>query len=299
MITLDAHSTLANPGPKPPIIYREMRDELERARRALGELGKSLKSISGDAAPPAVHKLRTAARKVEAIATALEQLEGKESRRLLKSIGPMRKAAGGVRDMDVLLTNTRRLARYSSADSVARLVEQLEIARRNKANDLRRALNRKRDAARDNLKDYSKLVRAEMQPGKHAAASNGHLSPTLDGIHSAAMNAVRELSAWPPLDAENIHAFRLKVKGLRYTLQLAGDAAPGLLETLGDVQRRIGDWHDWQQLNEIAREILDPERDAALLDRIGRTTGRRFDRALAAAGALRAKYLATPFIAGI
>jgi hypothetical protein len=25
------------------------------------------------------------------------------------------------------------------------------------------------------------------------------------------------------------------------------------------VQRRIGDWHDWQQLAEIARAILDPE----------------------------------------
>ena len=36
------------------------------------------------------------------------------------------------------------------------------------------------------------------------------------------------------------------------------------------MQRRIGDWHDWQQLDEIAREILDPERDGALLTRIGR-----------------------------
>ena len=70
------------------------------------------------------------------------------------------------------------------------------------------------------------------------------------------MNVVRELGEWPPLDAENIHAFRLKVKVLRYILQLSGDADSGLEETLGNVQRRIGDWHDWQQLEEIAGQLL-------------------------------------------
>ncbi len=80
------------------------------------------------------------------------------------------------------------------------------------------------------------------------------------------MNVVRELGEWPPLDAENIHAFRLKVKELRYILQLDADADPGLVEALGDVQRRIGDWHDWHQLEEIAREVLDLEQDRALLD---------------------------------
>ena len=58
------------------------------------------------------------------------------------------------------------------------------------------------------------------------------------------------------LTQSNIHAFRLKVKELRYILQLYADADPGLVDALGEVQRRIGDWHDWQQLAEIAREIL-------------------------------------------
>ncbi len=71
------------------------------------------------------------------------------------------------------------------------------------------------------------------------------------------------------------------------------------MEALGDVQRRIGDWHDWQQLEEIARQVLVDEKDRALLDRIGKTVKRSFDRALTAANALRGRYFVMPFAAGI
>ncbi len=90
-----------------------MADELERARKAVRELGKTLKSLPSDPPPREVHKLRTATRRVEAIAAVLAPVEGKESRRLLKSIEPVRKAAGGVREMDVLIGNARKLARHS------------------------------------------------------------------------------------------------------------------------------------------------------------------------------------------
>ena len=87
-----------------------MTGELERVQKALRELGKSLKSLPANPAPKEVHKLRTAARRVEAIAGALPEAEGKASRRLVKSIEPLRKAAGGVRDMDVLAANARKLS---------------------------------------------------------------------------------------------------------------------------------------------------------------------------------------------
>ena len=89
---------------------------------------------------------------------------------------------------------------------------------------------------------------------------------------------VRELGEWTPLDAGNMHEFRLKVKQLRYTLQLDAQADPALVEALGDVQRRIGDWHDWHQLAEIAREVLDSaNKTARCSTRIGETVKRRFD----------------------
>jgi hypothetical protein len=52
-------------------------------------------------------------------------------------------------------------------------------------------------------------------------------------------------------------------------------------------------------LEEIAREVLNAERDQALLTRIAQTVRRKFDPALAAANALRGKYLTMPFADGI
>jgi CHAD domain-containing protein len=304
-----------------------MADELESAQKALRELAKTLKSLPRDPLPEQVHKLRTATRRVEAIAPTL--VDKNKSERLLKSIGPVRKAAGGVRDMDVLISKVRKLARYFeqkqnsralpkslpggfssekkplkgraigfsysgsavAGDSLARLVEQMQIARQQNAVELRRALGRRRDAARQNLKQCSKLIQSALIPVSPAASANGQGH---EGVHAAAMSVARELGEWAPLDASNIHAFRLKAKELRYILQLSADANSGLVDALGQAQRRIGDWHDWQKLEEIARETLDPERDGALLKHIGQSVERRLDRALSAANALRGKYLSMP-----
>jgi CHAD domain-containing protein len=275
-----------------------MAEELERARKAMRELSKTLKSLPKDPPPGEVHKLRTATRRVEAIVSVLAQVEGKESRRLLKSIEPIRKAAGGVREMDVMIGNARKLARYAEGDSLTRLVEQLQIGRQQNAVELRRVLDRQRAAARQKLKDYSSLIRTTAAHAKRTASANVLPANAHEGIHSAAANVVRELGAWPPLNAENIHAFRLKVKELRYILQLSSDANSELGEALGNVQRRIGDWHDWHQLHEIASQILTPERGLALFERIDETTKRKFDQALVAANGLRGKYLSMPVAQG-
>jgi CHAD domain-containing protein len=273
-----------------------MADELERVRKALRELGESLESLSGDCAPKDVHKLRTASRRVEAVAGVLEAADGKKSRRLVKSIEPIRKAAGGVRDMDVLLADARKLARNCDGESLNHLVAHLEAVRQQSAGELKHALHHRSKAVLEDLKEYSRFVASA---AKHAQSrSDEQASRAQEEIHSAAANLMRELGDWKPLDANNLHEFRLKVKQLRYTLQLDAQADARLVEALGEVQRRIGDWHDWHQLEEIARRVLVLEEDRALLDRIGETVKRRFDRALASAHALRGKYLNVPVAMG-
>jgi len=275
-----------------------MADELERVRKALRELGKSLQSLSGDSAPKDVHKLRTASRRVEAIAGVLEAAGGKKSRRLVKSIEPVRKAAGGVRDMDVLLADARKLARYSHGESLNHLVAHLETAREQNAGELQHALHHRRKTVLEDLKEYSRFVASVAKHAQSNSRLGADANQSQEKIHSSAANVMRELGGWKPLDADNLHEFRLKVKQLRYTLQLDAQADPSLVEALGDVQRRVGDWHDWHQLEEIARGVLVLEEDHALLDRIGETVKRRFDRALAAANALRGKYLNMPMAMG-
>jgi CHAD domain-containing protein len=271
-----------------------MADELERVRKALRELGKSLESLHGESAPKNVHKLRTASRRVEAIAGVLQAADGKKSRRLVKSIEPVRKAAGGVRDMDVLLADARKLARYCDGESLGHLVEHLETARQQYAGELQHALHHRRKAVLADLKEYSKFVASAAKHAQSGSHADEKASRAQEEIHSSAMDVMRELGDWQPLEAENLHEFRLKVKQLRYTLQLDAQADTALVEALGDAQRRIGGWHDWHQLEQIARQVLLLEEDRALLDRIGETVKRRFDRALAAANALRGKYLNIP-----
>jgi CHAD domain-containing protein len=271
-----------------------MAGELERVRKALRELGKSLESLHGESAPKDVHKLRTASRRVEAIAGVLQAVDGKKSRRLVKSIEPVRKAAGGVRDMDVLLADARKLARYCDGESLGHLVEHLETARQQYAGELQHALHHRRKAVLADLKEYSKFVASAAKHAQSASSSGADANQSQENIHSSAMDVMRELGDWTPLEADNLHEFRLKVKQLRYTLQLDAQSDAALVEALGDVQRRIGDWHDWHQLEQIARQALLLEEDRALLDRIGETVKRRFDRALAAANALRGKYLNIP-----
>jgi CHAD domain-containing protein len=275
-----------------------MAGELERVRKALRELGKSLRSLSGDSAPKHVHKLRTASRRVESIAGVLEAADGKKSRRLVKSIEPIRKAAGGVRDMDVLLADARKLARYCDGESLNHLVAHLETARQQSAGELQHALHHRRKAVLEDLKEYSRFVASLAKHAQSSSRSDAEAGRAQEEINSSAMNVLRELGDWKPLDADNLHEFRLKVKQLRYTLQLDAQADASLVEALGDVQRRVGDWHDWHQLEEIARGVLVLEEDHALLDRIGETVKRRFDRALAAANALRGKYLNMPMAMG-
>jgi len=276
-----------------------MADELERVRKALHELGKSLESLPGNPAPKNVHKLRTSSRRVEAVAGVLKPADRKRSRHLVKSIKPLRKAAGGVRDMDVLAANARKLARYCAGESLNHLLAHLELARRQNAAELQHALHRRRKDAMEDLEEYSSAVQSALKPKKSNSHSSDQTNRAQEEVRSAAMNAVRELGYWKQLDGENLHAFRLKVKHLRYTLQLDEHADSDLMEALGDVQRRIGDWHDWEQLKEIAHQALVLEQDQPLLDRIDRTAKRRFDRALAAANALHAKYLAMPPAAGV
>jgi CHAD domain-containing protein len=190
--------------------------------------------------------------------------------------------------MDVLASNARRLALQAGGDSLTRLVELLQTSRQQKADELRRTLGHRRKVARTRLKQYSKHVLSALVPTKPGAAGDGHLH---ESARSASIKYMAELSGFPALTVDNVHAFRLKVKELRYTLQLLADADTEFVEALGDVQRRIGDWHDWQQLEERTREIFDAERDKALLMRIAEIAKRKLDLALAAANALRRRYL--------
>jgi CHAD domain-containing protein len=261
----------------------------QRVQKPLRELRKSLRKLSPDPPPEEVHALRTLTRRVEAIAAAWEHGDGKLQQRLLRSIQPIRRAAGRVRDMDVLAANVLGLPQSSA--SLARLVENLRSARRAYANALLRAAGRHRKAACHAVKQYSRLVRPAFAGNKSSLSAGARASQAENAIHSAATKRMSALSRWPALDESNLHDFRLKIKELRSILQLFADSDRGLVEALGGANTRIGDWHDWQQLKEIAEGIPGEPLDRALLAQIGRTVKSKLRLALAACDALRKTYL--------
>jgi CHAD domain-containing protein len=272
--------------------------ELERVEKPLRQLRKLLKELPSNPAPGEVHKLRTRARKIEALAAALEPADAKQTRRLLKAIKPVRKAAGDVRDMDVLKGDLLHMRvngtkNGRTGDSVVRLVKHLSTVRRKSAADLLDAVDRQRKPARRELRSYEKLLDSVARGKKAAPIDGSRAFEPEDGDDSRAAALMDELADWPRLNAHNIHPFRLKVKELRYVLELFPHAEVRFVELLGKVKDEIGEWHDWQQLGEIAREVLDAQEDRALLAQIDEVAKQKLAHALAGANGLRRGYLRT------
>ncbi len=259
--------------------------EFERVQRPLRELRKLLKSLPENPEPEEVHRLRTRTRRVEAVAAALDPDGDRQTRRLLKVLKPVRRAAGGVRDLDVLIEDLARLRQGAKSPALDRLIGYLNRMRRRSAGRLADTVSEQRKPARRSLKKYSRMLESAAS-GKKPVRSEGIGEPDARG-GSAADRLMDELARWPRLSAKNLHLFRLKVKKLRYVLEM--DTAPdaGLMAALADVKERIGEWHDWQQLAAMANEVLDPIHDRELLERIEATGGQKLAEALAAANALR------------
>src|SRR5205085_10736369 len=98
---------------------------------------------------------------------------------------------------------------------------------------------------------------------------------------AAAVKLAVELAAPARLGKTTLHPYRIAVKELRNVLQLAtGGARHALVDDLGEVKDAIGEWHDWQELIEIAGKALRHGPRCPLMSEIRNTTERSFERAL-------------------
>jgi CHAD domain-containing protein len=250
-------------------------------------LRKSLKSLPRDLPIDFVHRLRTQTGRLEAIVAASVLERKKLARQLLKTIRPVRKAAGEVRDMDVLAAKARTLSGRRN-DSVARLVEHLVDSRVQSARTLLQTLAKRQKKARRSLKGFSKQIALRFNAkssGPKAEPARNWLKP------DATLKLAAELNQWPELNEENLHEFRLKIKELLYVLHLVRNADSEFMDALVKAKDEIGDWHDWYQLAKIAEQTLDIKNDRAALKRIEDTSKKKLDLALATANAIKSRIL--------
>ena len=263
----------------------------DNVKKSLRKLRKSLKKFPRDSSAEDVHKLRTQARRLEAVVAALMPHERKGAHRLLKAVKPVRKCAGEVRDMDVLEEKALTLAKEKKNDSLVRLMEHLGGTRLENSHDLYAQVAKSRKELRHSLKGLSRRIADEFDDPKHGSMGSGTNGRAGADAVAVALKLAEELSRWPELDAENIHAFRIKAKELRYVLQLAEDSNTRFTEVLEEVKDTIGDWHDWVELSKIAADVLDRDVDGDVLKQIEAVERRKFKGALAVANRLRKNYL--------
>jgi CHAD domain-containing protein len=259
-------------------------DQIEKPLR---KLRKQLKRFPQTPQPEEVHLLRTQTRRLEAIMMTMALQRGKKPHRLLSLIKPVRKAAGDVRDMDVLIGDVLTIGnehnKGQDGDAAVRLVEHLARMRVKSAHRLHELVRREGRDLRDQLKQSSELIRKKMK--SDGADMAGEAAPRI---------LITELSHWPQLDESNLHVFRIRIKELRYMLQLNAQADDKLVETLGEVKDTIGEWHDWVELGKIARRVIGAKSGAELLKRIERIGGEKLQVALSAANRVRERYFGVP-----
>jgi CHAD domain-containing protein len=252
---------------------------LGQVRKPIRELRKSLQDLPCDPPQKEVHDLRTRTRRLEAISVALLTPRKDHAPHILESIKPLRKAAGKVRDMDVLKTKVRSLARRNHDNAYERLLAHLQAARTESARDLADKFASEQKGALRSLKRFSRQIENRFR----------HTHPGAGVAH----RLYDELSHWPALSSENLHAFRIKIKELRYVLQLAEGANTEFESALDHVKTQIGTWHDWQQVHRIAVEVLNTGKDRRAIATIAELENKKFRSAMRAAQSLRTHYLRT------
>jgi CHAD domain-containing protein len=247
-----------------------------KATKPLRRLRKSLKNFPANPRPEEVHNLRTQTRRLEATVKAFT-VDHDRACRLLKLIVPLRKAAGKVRDMDVLIEHVLSMQEEHPGEALVRLVEYLAEKRARNLRKLEFAIACQRKKACRRLKRYEKALK------------DGMGAPTQEGTETIApmQSLAAELGHWPKLGAENLHPFRIRVKELHYMLELRTNTRGMHMAALAKVKDTAGEWHDWVELLKAAEASLDPKRDAHVLREIAAVRHKKLTAALVAANALR------------
>jgi CHAD domain-containing protein len=245
---------------------------------------KSLQKLRKDTSADRVHKLRTGSRQLEALAHSLRLDSKKNERRLLKRLKPIRRRAGRVRDMDVLTGLASRPEFTADRACSVQVLEHLGDERALHARKLQKQVRRSRTPLEKRLKRSRRFLK------KSFHRSNQVAEKWAAEAAARALQLEAELRDWPTLNRKNLHPFRLKVKELRYILQLAQGHDTEFVDLLGEVKDAIGQWHDWEELEAIAKEASDHQ-GCQLLKQIHLRAESEFRRALELSNRMRRQSL--------
>ncbi len=257
-----------------------------RILRPLVKVRRALRKLPKNSAPEQIHKFRTRMRRMEATLDSLGLDSDRCGRRMLRYEKLFRRRAGKIRDMDVLTGLTRSLHDAGEDEVRIELLKYLGHERYRQARKLHRSARKHGQRLRSYLKGC--ISQIEKRTSSKAPAQAKTTATAL--VQRRATELLAELKAFPKLTISNIHEFRLKVKHARYVLQTIRDADKAMVNALGEVKDKIGEWHDWDELTHLARALGAP-RTGGLFTQLRTTTEKKYDEALHTAQQFRNKYL--------
>jgi CHAD domain-containing protein len=265
--------------------------DIDRIQKSVRRVRKFVAKAPKNPTPEKVHDLRTSARRLEAAVEALGLGSKRREKRLLRDLAEVRKRAGKVRDMDVFTGHLLDLPpQQDEKECLIELTEHLGIKRAKAAKKLRQTAKelepRLEAELRKGAKYFEKLL------GRERKQSDGAAAEASSEAVARALELSSELRSPARLDKRNLHPYRLKVKELRYVLQLSEEGQKQqFVNKLGEVKDAIGEWHDWEELIAIATDVLSHGPKCELVRTLKATSEKKFERALALANELRGTYL--------
>ncbi|HZR29170.1 MAG TPA: CHAD domain-containing protein [Terriglobales bacterium] len=266
----------------------------DNLQKPLRKLRKMLKAFPRNPSLEMVHNLRTRTRRIEAMLRALRLDTKRNEQKLLKEVKPIRRRAGKVRDMDVLTGLATKLQPDGEAECLVALLEHLGTERDQLSRKLSTQVRQGGPSIRGRLKRSARSIGKVFDQAKKPGNGSGQSSEWSADAAVLALELSGELAQWPRLDARNLHPYRLKVKKLRYVLQLAENADAGFVKILGEVKDTIGEWHDWQELGRIAEQVLDHGPGCEVLKLVRSIAKAKFNHGLLLANRMRQEYLEEP-----
>jgi CHAD domain-containing protein len=255
--------------------------DAKRGRVVFEKLERDLLKLAAKLRPQNVHGFRTGTRRLQILLVELALHPARREKKLLKSLGRIRKRAGKVRDLDVQLTALRSFKSPGEPRRKTQLMNQLIEMRDRQEKKLRKALDK--DTVTDLRKQLKRAAR-DLDPGQ----TRDPLAIASDILGTINARGV-------PIDAALLHQYRIRTKRARYAAEFAlpSPESQRFIAGIKRVQDALGDWHDWLTLTQNAQKNLGEVRESALVAELHNLTGAKFRQAVSALSSMPQKS-ATP-----
>jgi CHAD domain-containing protein len=249
----------------------------KRSRAVFGKLDRDLARLGSKPQAENVHGFRTGTRRLQILVQDLSPDSGRSHKKLLKSLGSIRKRAGKVRDLDVQLAALRSLKMARQPRRKTQLVNHLIELRDRQEKKLRKELDR--ETVRD-LRKRLKRTEKNFDPEKCREPLT---------VARAMIRKIDGASA--PVNEAVLHQYRILSKRARYAAEFAerSPEAERFIAGVKRVQDALGDWHDWLILSQTAKEHLGEVSESPLVAELQNVTGAKFRRAVAALTHMRSE----------